>query len=108
MKRRRRGNGASKSSRWRLDIVALVPRHCRWRLVVVALVHRHSRIGVSELATLSRWRIGVVVLVHVGIAALRLGIAALAQCHVFVKRLYKNENTHVHFWPHSHSVKGQP
>jgi hypothetical protein len=32
------------------------------------------------LAKLSCWRIGVVPLVHVGIAALRLGIAALARC----------------------------
>jgi hypothetical protein len=64
-------------------MVALVPRHRRWRLGAVALVHRHSRAGVSESATLSRWRIGVVVLVHAGIVALRLGIAALAHCHVF-------------------------
>jgi hypothetical protein len=34
------------------------------------------------LAVLSRWRVGVVMLVHVGIAALRLGISALARREV--------------------------
>jgi hypothetical protein len=32
------------------------------------------------LATLPRWRIGVVALAHVGIATLRLSIAAPARC----------------------------
>jgi hypothetical protein len=42
-------------------------------------VNRYRRAGVSALTTLPHWRIGVVALVHVGIAALRLGIAALAR-----------------------------
>jgi hypothetical protein len=42
-------------------------------------VHRHHRAGASELSTISRWGIGLVALVHVGIVALRLGIAALAR-----------------------------
>jgi hypothetical protein len=40
-------------------------------LGVTALVHRHRRAGASAMATLSRWRIGVVALVHVSTAALR-------------------------------------
>jgi hypothetical protein len=60
------GNGAWTSFSWRLDIVALVSRH--------------RRAGASALTTLSCWRIGVVALVHVGIAALRLGNASVARC----------------------------
>jgi hypothetical protein len=42
-------------------------------------LHRIFRAGASALAALLPWRIGVIALVHVGIAVLRLGIAAPAR-----------------------------
>jgi hypothetical protein len=73
--------------RWRLDIATMTPRYCRagssasprWCPGIVALVHRHRRAGASASTTLSRWRTGVVMLVHVSYVALCLSIAALAR-----------------------------
>jgi hypothetical protein len=65
----RRCDEAPTARRWRLKIAALVPRRCR--------ACRYA--GASALATLSRWRLGVVALVDVGIAAQRLGVAALTR-----------------------------
>jgi hypothetical protein len=55
----------------------------RWRIGVDALVNRYRRAGASALAIFPRWRIGCVALVDVFIAALRLGIAALARRELF-------------------------
>jgi hypothetical protein len=65
----RRCDEAPTAQRWRLKIAALVPRCCS--------ACRHA--GDSALTALSRWRHGVVALVDVGIAALRLGVAALTR-----------------------------
>jgi hypothetical protein len=67
-----RRDEASAARRWRLESL-------RWRLCAVTLLHRFFRAGASALAALLPWHIGVIALVHVGIAVLRLGIAALAR-----------------------------
>jgi hypothetical protein len=66
---------APAAPRWRLEIATPTPRHC----CAGSSVTPHK-----ALAVLLRWRIGVVALVHVGIAALRLRIAALARRNVHV------------------------
>jgi hypothetical protein len=59
------------------------PVTSRWRFGVVTLVHRYRRAGASALTILLRWCIGVVTLVHVGIAVLRLVIASMARHSMF-------------------------
>jgi hypothetical protein len=83
---RRRGK-APTAWRCRLEIATLTPRQCRagssessrWLPGVTTRVHRHRCTGVSASTTLTRWRIGVVALVHDGVVTLRLGIAMMAR-----------------------------
>jgi anti-sigma-K factor RskA len=71
-------------SRWYLGIVALAPRRCcacacRHRYAdTSAGAYRHQHAAALDMTALSRWRIAVVAMAHVGIVALRLSIAAMA------------------------------